>query len=110
MWWSREPAEAAVPPRNRFYRPDKLLHNVHQLERFLLIAAPPGPVIPDVVRLVNTLPEMDQPNELILARLIGHGGLVHAKAGPDGVFRARVPVSGEVPAPARQDRPRQARP
>lgn len=47
---------------------------------------------PDVVRLVNALPDMDSPNEATLARLIGHGGLTRASEGPDGVFRARVHV------------------
>jgi len=47
---------------------------------------------PDVVRLVNTLPDLDRPNEATIARLIGHGGLVRAEEGPDGVLRARVHV------------------
>lgn len=47
---------------------------------------------PRVVRFVNELPRVDNPNELIIARLIGHGGLVHAKEGRDGVFRAAVRV------------------
>jgi PQQ system protein len=47
---------------------------------------------PDVVRLVNTLPDMDRPNEAVVARLIGHGGLVRANEGADGVFRASVHV------------------
>lgn len=47
---------------------------------------------PRVVRLVNELPEVDQPNEEIVARLFAHGGLGHARAGDDGVFRARINV------------------
>ena len=45
---------------------------------------------PRVVRLVNELPEVDQPNEAIVARLFAHGGLSHAKRGTDGVFRDRI--------------------
>jgi PQQ system protein len=45
---------------------------------------------PRVVRLVNYFPEVDKPNEAILARLPGHGGLGYAKAGRDGVMRATV--------------------
>ena len=47
---------------------------------------------PDVVRLVNTLPDVDEPNKAMIARLIGHGGLARAEEGPDGVFRARIHV------------------
>jgi len=47
---------------------------------------------PDVVRLVNTLPDVDAPNEAMIARLIGHGGLVRAAPGRDGVYRARIYV------------------
>ena len=45
---------------------------------------------PDVVRLVNYFPEVDDPNEAILARLPGHGGLAYAAEGRDGVMRATV--------------------
>ncbi|MGH7446654.1 MAG: MSMEG_3727 family PQQ-associated protein, partial [Longimicrobiales bacterium] len=45
---------------------------------------------PDVVRLVNTLPAVDDPNELIVARLFAHGGLSHAELGDDGVFRDKI--------------------
>ena len=45
---------------------------------------------PDVVRLVNTLPDADDPNELIVARLFAHGGLSHAQRGDDGVFRDKI--------------------
>ncbi len=47
---------------------------------------------PRVVRLVNYLPEVDDPNEEIIARLFAHGGLSHAKLGRDGVFRDRIRV------------------
>jgi PQQ system protein len=45
---------------------------------------------PRVVRFVNYLPNVDHPNEAILARLPGHGGLGYAKVGPDRVMRATV--------------------
>src|SRR5688500_878658 len=47
---------------------------------------------PRVVRMVNYLPEVDDPNEAIVARLFAHGGLSHAEEGNDGVFRDRVRV------------------
>ncbi len=47
---------------------------------------------PDVVRLVNELAEVDQPNEDLVARLFPHGGLAHAQRGADGVFRANISV------------------
>jgi PQQ system protein len=47
---------------------------------------------PRVVRLVNELPEVDQPNEEIVGRLFAHGGLGHAREDRDGVFRARINV------------------
>ena len=47
---------------------------------------------PRVVRLVNELPEVDRPNEAILARLFPHGGLSHAEQGGDGVFRDKIRV------------------
>lgn len=47
---------------------------------------------PRVVRMVNYLPEVDDPNEAIVARLFAHGGLSHAEAGSDGVFRDRIHV------------------
>ncbi|MGV3772720.1 MAG: MSMEG_3727 family PQQ-associated protein [Verrucomicrobiales bacterium] len=47
---------------------------------------------PDMVRLVNELPEVDRPNEKIVARLFAHGGLDHAKRGEDGVYRMNVRV------------------
>jgi PQQ system protein len=47
---------------------------------------------PDVVRLVNTLPETDDPNQLIVARLFAHGGLSHAERGSDGVYRDEITV------------------
>lgn len=47
---------------------------------------------PDVVRLLNELPEVDDPNEAIVARLFAHGGLSHAARGTDGVFRDEIRV------------------
>ncbi len=47
---------------------------------------------PRVVRLVNELPAVDDPNEDIVARLFPHGGLSHAKLGGDGVFRDKIRV------------------
>lgn len=47
---------------------------------------------PDVVRLLNELPEIDDPNEAIVARLFAHGGLSHAARGTDGVFRDEIRV------------------
>jgi PQQ system protein len=45
---------------------------------------------PRVVRLVNYLPEVDEPNEAMVGRLLAHGGLVHADPGRDGVMRAEI--------------------
>jgi PQQ system protein len=45
---------------------------------------------PRVVRMVNYLPKVDDPNEAIVARLFAHGGLSHATLGADGVFRDRI--------------------
>jgi len=47
---------------------------------------------PDVVRLVNTLPAVEHPNEAIVARLFAHGGLSHAQRGRDGVYRDVVTI------------------
>jgi PQQ system protein len=47
---------------------------------------------PRVVRLVNELPEVDQPNEEMVGRLFAHGGLAHAVAGADGTYHARIRV------------------
>ena len=47
---------------------------------------------PRVVRMVNFLPDVDDPNEAILARLFAHGGLSHAKVGKDGIFRDKIVV------------------
>lgn len=47
---------------------------------------------PDVVRLLNELPAVDDPNEAIVARLFAHGGLSHAEVGSDGVFRDEIRV------------------
>lgn len=45
---------------------------------------------PRVVRLVNYLPEVDEPNEAMIGRLLAHGGLAHADVGSDGIMRAVV--------------------
>src|ERR1043165_2962501 len=45
---------------------------------------------PRVVALVNELPEVDEPNKEIVARLFAHGGLGHAVVGNDGVMRAHM--------------------
>lgn len=51
---------------------------------------------PDVVRLVNELPEVDSQNEALIGRLFVHGGLSHAEVGKDGVMRDNIHVpSGE---------------
>jgi PQQ system protein len=47
---------------------------------------------PNVVRLVNYLPEVDNPNEALVARLFPHGGLSYAELGDDGVFRDEIHV------------------
>jgi PQQ system protein len=47
---------------------------------------------PDVVRLVNYLPEVDDPNEAMLGRLFAHGGLSTAELGEDGVMRDVIEV------------------
>src|SRR5688500_11742941 len=47
---------------------------------------------PDVVALLNELPEVDDPNEGIVARLFAHGGLSHAKLGNDGIFHDEIRV------------------
>jgi PQQ system protein len=47
---------------------------------------------PRVVRLVDELPNVDEPNKEIVARLFPHGGLSHAKLGDDGVMRDRIRV------------------
>ena len=57
---------------------------------------------PDVVRLLNELPNVDEPNKAIIARLFVHGGLSHAELGPDGVMRdeIRVPENHLIWQPA----------
>jgi PQQ system protein len=42
--------------------------------------------------MLNELPELDDPNEAIIARLFAHGGLSHAKVGGDGIFRDEISV------------------
>jgi PQQ system protein len=57
---------------------------------------------PDVARLVNELPEVDHPNEELLARLYATGGLRHAQVGSDGVMRQSmsIPVDQFIWKPA----------
>jgi PQQ system protein len=45
---------------------------------------------PPVVRLVNHLPQVDRPNEALVARVYATGGLTHAKVGEDGVMRDEI--------------------
>jgi PQQ system protein len=47
---------------------------------------------PRVVRLVDELPAVDEPNKEIVARLFPHGGLSHATLGSDGVMRDHIRV------------------
>ena len=57
---------------------------------------------PDVVRLLNELPNVDEPNKAIIARLFAHGGLSHAEVSADGVMRdtIRVPENQFIWQPA----------
>jgi PQQ system protein len=61
-----------------------------------------GQLNPEVVALVNELPEVDHPNEAIVARLFVHGGLSHSEVGPDGVMRdeIRVPLNQYIWKPS----------
>jgi PQQ system protein len=47
---------------------------------------------PDVVALLNELPEVDRPNEAMIARLFAHGGLSHARVGDDDVMRDSIGI------------------
>jgi PQQ system protein len=47
---------------------------------------------PEMVALMNELPDMDEPNEALVGRLFATGGLSRADLGKDGVFRDRVRV------------------
>jgi PQQ system protein len=47
---------------------------------------------PPLVRLVNYLPNVDEPNKALLARLFATGGLSEARAGADGVMRSSVRI------------------
>jgi PQQ system protein len=47
---------------------------------------------PEMVALMNELPDMDEPNEALVGRLFATGGLSRADLGQDGVFRDRVRV------------------
>jgi PQQ system protein len=57
---------------------------------------------PEVVALVNELPEVDRPNKEIVGRLLAHGGLSHASEGADGVMRdvIRIPDGQFIWKPA----------
>jgi PQQ system protein len=57
---------------------------------------------PDVVRLLNELPEVDRPNEDIVGRLFAHGGLSHATEGADGLMHdsIRIPEGQLIWQPA----------
>ena len=46
----------------------------------------------DVAALVNELPDVDHPNEAIVARLFVHGGLTRAQLGKDGIMRDHITV------------------
>ena len=45
---------------------------------------------PPLVRLVNHLPRVDRPNEALVARIYASGGLSHAEAGEDDVWRDEI--------------------
>jgi PQQ system protein len=47
---------------------------------------------PEMVNLLNELPNLDDPNEAIMARLFAHGGLSRADMGADGVMRDEIMV------------------
>ena len=47
---------------------------------------------PRVVALVNELPNVDEPNKAMVARLFAHGGLSHASVGEDSVMRDEIHV------------------
>ena len=47
---------------------------------------------PRVVRLVDELPNLDEPNKEIVGRLFAHGGLEHAEVGADGMMHGRIRV------------------
>lgn len=46
--------------------------------------------------MVNYLPEVDHPNEAMVAKMFALGGLSHAEPGEDGIMRDRIRIpSGE---------------
>jgi PQQ system protein len=47
---------------------------------------------PEVVALLNELPNVDRQNEEIIGRLFVHGGLSHAKEGEDGIMRGEIRI------------------
>ncbi|HEX6928491.1 MAG TPA: MSMEG_3727 family PQQ-associated protein [Gammaproteobacteria bacterium] len=53
-------------------------------------------VTPNVAEMVNYLPEVDRPNEAMVAKMFALGGLSHAEMGEDGIMRDQVRIpSGE---------------
>jgi PQQ system protein len=47
---------------------------------------------PEVVALLNELPNVDKQNEEIIGRLFAHGGLSQAKEGKDGIMRDEIRI------------------
>lgn len=47
---------------------------------------------PEMVALMNELPRLDEPNEMLVGRLFATGGLSRADVGEDGVMRDRIRV------------------
>jgi PQQ system protein len=47
---------------------------------------------PDVVRLLNELPNVDHPNEDIVGRLFAHGGLSQAEEQSDGSMKDQIRI------------------
>jgi PQQ system protein len=47
---------------------------------------------PPVVELVDYLPNVDEPNKAVLARLFAMGGLAHATLGTDGIMRSAIRI------------------
>ena len=47
---------------------------------------------PEMVALMNELPNLDEPNEALVGRLFATGGLSRSQLGQDGIMRDRVRV------------------
>jgi PQQ system protein len=47
---------------------------------------------PEMVALMNELPNLDEPNEMLIGRLFATGGLSRADTGADGIMRDRIRV------------------